>query len=880
MNASLRLAAGAIFGASLIWGIWRYGATETWELYRLFLGAAIAVLVCLWTLRGEGMQRRLLFLALVGGFLFVQIALKPTLEGRGYVLAAVGWMALFLSLVVASTGHKAGRGLVFFLILVGGLEAAYGLAQSLGDPTATGDVYRASGARGTFFNRNHFAGMLNLTLPLALGALYASYRRRGGRSETWAWTWVALLSCSFMGLAILVSQSRGGVLTLAATLAFMACVLGLRRRARGRGLPGLAAWLLLLTILGLGLAVGLDALGQRFALLSEGRAGRVPIYADSLRLIGDHPVFGVGPGMYRWRFRPYQTFNPGTRYDHAHNDYLETAAEWGVPVALLFWGFVGWCLYRASRSVFTSRSTFRQGLGLGCAGAIFSILLHSLVDFNLQIPTNLVIFCMILGLAWSLSPESRRSSPAFLESQPAESTVGPAPPLRSRRARRAATPVSSLARSPLLATGKRDVSRLLIRVALTLAILAAGWRVQQQLRAAEIARLEPTAAGLEEAVRLDPEGAGYHFRLGVAYRDLPELQDSSRARGHLERAVALNPYNWRYRRELAQLYELSSQISEAEAAYLAALELSPRSGSYRWRLANFYLRHRALDQALPQLELALAVDGDLLEAALELLLKAGASDQQIDQVWPADRDARRRLVGFLCRRPPATVEGELERPDLLRQLWNRMLADGEPVPIADGEVCVERLLTAGLFEEARNRWAELAGSHDMADLEFERGANLIWNGDFERDFTQAGLAWRARDGDGYAVTRAEGEGSDGSTALRITFDGSRNLSRVGVRQRVIVDPGLVYRLSFQASSQDLGTDQGVYVQVLDGPGRRQLLATEPVLGSTPWRRYSSDFVAENPWIDVLLKRDSSLRFDNRIGGVLWIDSLSLEAVGR
>ncbi len=214
-----------------------------------------------------------------------------------------------------------------------------------------------------------------------------------------------------MGLAILLSLSRAGVLTLIATLTFMSSLLALRRRAdrsagaRGRKSSGLALWLLPLTILGLGLAAGLDDLARRFAVSQQGWQGRTAVYADSLRLIRDHATFGVGPGMYRWRFRPYQTVQNRNRYDHAHNDYLEAAADWGIPAAAGIWGFVLWRFYRAFRVFLGSRSTFRQGLALGCLGAVFSILLHSLVDFNLQIPTNLMIFCAILGLAWSL--ESR-----------------------------------------------------------------------------------------------------------------------------------------------------------------------------------------------------------------------------------------------------------------------------------------------------------------------------------------------------------------------------------------------------------------------------------------------------------------------------------------
>ncbi len=415
MSTRLRIVAATIYGAALTWGIWRHGATETWELYRLFLLAAVSALIIAWSypvssLRG---QMPLLLLLLAGCFLFSQISLQPTLQGRGFVLAALGWIAFFTSFAVVSNGRGGGHRLFLFLIIVGGFEAVYGLVQALGEPTSSGGFYRLNGARGTFINRNHFAGMLNMILPLALGSLFIRFYHRGSRrsprSETYAWTWVMILSCSFMGLAILLSLSRGGVITLIATLAFMSCLLVLRRGTRKKGL--LAVWLLPLTILGLGLAAGLDALTERFAFFQDGWEGRAVIYANSLELIRDNAAFGVGPGMYRWRFRPYQTINPENRYDHAHNDYLESAADWGIPAAIVIWGFIAWRFIRAFRTLFESRSVYRQGLALGCLGALFSIFLHSLVDFNLQIPTNLMIFCMILGVAWSLeSPRMLKAS--------------------------------------------------------------------------------------------------------------------------------------------------------------------------------------------------------------------------------------------------------------------------------------------------------------------------------------------------------------------------------------------------------------------------------------------------------------------------------------
>ncbi len=423
------------------------------------------------------------------------------------------------------------------------------------------------------------------------------------------------------------------------------------------------------------------------------------------------------------------------------------------------------------------------------------------------------------------------------------------------------------------------MNRLLIRIVLPLLIIAAGWRVFEQFRAARMARQQPTLEGLQEAIRLDPEGSDYHFRLGVAHRDVPELRDTDRARSHLEKAVALNPYNWRYQRELAQLYELSDQIQEAEDAFVRAVSLNPGSSSYRWRLANFYLRNRSIDQAVPQLELALAANHRLSKPVLGLLLRTGASYPQIERAWPGDPESLRRLLPLLCR-PPSGEAGSKEGgtiQDFRRRLWDRLLAGAEPLPLADGQVYVERLIEERRFEEARARWIELAGSNGWSDAGFEQRHNLIWNGDFERPLTQTGLGWQVRDAGGYSAARLEGEGSDGSHALRIAFDGSQNVSSLTIQQRVIVEPGRSYRLSFDVRTQDLSTDQGVFLAVQDGPSHRRLAATEGFRGSLPWTVHTAGFVAEGPWVLVLLGRDSSLRFDNQIGGVLWIDSVSLES---
>ncbi|MDA2932707.1 O-antigen ligase family protein [Acidobacteria bacterium AH-259-D05] len=410
---------GVFLGVALLLGLFIYPGRDAQTYYRLFIIFLLPALIAALRLRALK-EARFLALLLIGSFLLTQVILQPTVTGRGFVIASLGWLALSFALVLTGRQRKAARDLLLFLILAGGAEALYGLIQSLGQS--------GSLAQGTFTNRNHFAGLLNMTIPLALGGLFTHYFRfkERLRSEAYARAWIVLISLAFMGLGILLSLSRGGTLTLIATLVLTSILLTLKKQLRrGRKLSGAAAWILLFTTLGLGSWVGMEALLSRFG---QRETTRVVVYRDSFNLIAGQPLLGIGPGMYQWRFRPYQSLDVEKWWDQAHNDYVQSAAEWGIPMAMFFWGFVVWRLWRSIRVFFDSRDAWRQGIGLGCAGAIFSILVHSFVDFNLQIPVNLMIFCMILGLAWGLD-----FKPAKSAKESTKDTKDPSPSAKERQ---------------------------------------------------------------------------------------------------------------------------------------------------------------------------------------------------------------------------------------------------------------------------------------------------------------------------------------------------------------------------------------------------------------------------------------------------------------
>jgi O-antigen ligase len=128
-------------------------------------------------------------------------------------------------------------------------------------------------------------------------------------------------------------------------------------------------------------------------------------------MIGANPA-GVGTGNFQDQYRKYQTFRLDLLIDHAHNDYLETAAEWGLPLAAAFWSFLFFVVIRGVRLFVTTDSPEQRGILLACTGAIFSILVHSFTDFNLQIPSNAILFFTFVGISLALPLPEEAGNPA------------------------------------------------------------------------------------------------------------------------------------------------------------------------------------------------------------------------------------------------------------------------------------------------------------------------------------------------------------------------------------------------------------------------------------------------------------------------------------
>ncbi len=402
-----KLRPGVFFSAALAlaWGLSLAGAARPSTYYLLFLCYAVLTALVLLTAPEPQLGNWRWFPVYgVGAFLILNVVFRSPLLARGYIVLSLGWMAFVLTALLIDRDWRKARFLALFLAAIGIAEALHGLGQAVANFDSPGHM-----ATGTFLNHNHYAGVLNLTLPFGFGtALYYLSRRRrhkGDRWELYSKAWAALLAAAIVGLPVVLSVSRAGIVVFVVCLTVSFLLLGHKRREHRRSAPGGAAMLAVTLVLVIALSSGLalDHVLARFSELGPDSGFRLAVYRDTVTILRSNLWTGIGPGMFEWRFRPVQTADENIVVQHAHNDYLETATEWGIPVAVAFWVLVVWLWYRSVRLFLTTRRPWTEAIALGCVFALLSILLHSLVDYNLQIPSNLMVFASVLALSWRLT---------------------------------------------------------------------------------------------------------------------------------------------------------------------------------------------------------------------------------------------------------------------------------------------------------------------------------------------------------------------------------------------------------------------------------------------------------------------------------------------
>ena len=392
-----------------------HGAVENWSVFTLEIGAALLFL--LWgglALRDRRVEIRwnwvYLPLLTLGGFALLQrltgLSVYPYAT-KIELLKAGAYILLFFLTVESFRTLDDWKSFVWFLVILGSFASLLAIVQYF---TFNGKLYwfqvlpRGIVPFGPFVNHNHFAGFVELISPPGLAMLLTGAVRRDKLPV------LILLTVLPIG-ALALSASRGGIISFLFELVLLTLLVGRKGEAKRQLLMagGLALVAGLLAIwLGLGWTV------ERFEHSTPGDLSsdrRVSIYRDSLHIVRDHPWTGTGLGTLETVFPRYESHFDGLVVDHAHNDYLELLAETGLIGGVCMLAFVVLLAWRGLSNLRRANSPACRAIYSGAVVACAGLLTHSMVDFNLHIPSNALLFLLLAAMATSGIPEDVRSFP-------------------------------------------------------------------------------------------------------------------------------------------------------------------------------------------------------------------------------------------------------------------------------------------------------------------------------------------------------------------------------------------------------------------------------------------------------------------------------------
>jgi O-antigen ligase len=418
-------------------------------------------------------------------------------------------------------------------------------------------------ASGTYINANHLAGFLGMMVPLALSYMLMS-RFTPTMKVLFAYCALAMLA------GIGITLSRGGILATSATLLVFFLVLLFQR---GYWLPALGV-LAALVALGIAFEAEFESVQKRFEFtFKSGHLEdiRVDYWPAAIHIFEDHPLWGGGPGHFDSEFARYRPPIAQIRPVYAHNDYLNTLAEWGVTgmaiiaaaCALLYYGALKtWpALRQADLEAGAAQKSDRSAFLMGACMGLLALLFHSVVDFNMHVPANAAIAVTLMAL---ISAQWRFATERFWKNP-------------GRPGRILLTVMMAAAMAWLAAEGARR-----------------GREAFWQRRAAdETASWNDRLAGLEKAYEAEPANFENSYNLGEYYRvsslqgDRGYEDQARQAMQWYAKSMASNPLDAFVPMRYGMCLDWLGETNQASVYFGLADRLDPNNG----HVALFQGRH-------------------------------------------------------------------------------------------------------------------------------------------------------------------------------------------------------------------------------------------------------------------------------------------------
>jgi len=340
------------------------------------------------------------------------LSIDPSLTWRGLAFLCC-YGLLLIGLVSFLTRHSVVR-LVGSIAALGMCVATEGIAQRALSSSKIYGFWEPLEPRtspfGPFVNRNHFAGWMLMTIPLTLGliaGLASRSTRRTGRGWRGLMVWglspdgakivAATLAVVVMALALVLTNSRSGIIGFVVILTAASVWSREKRRAQRWAVAGLLAALGVLIFSWAGIDVVVATFTDQGTL---DLSGRLPIWKDTERIIRDFPLAGTGLDTYGVATVLYQRVLPLEHLREAHSDYLQLAAEGGLLLGIPIASAIAALIAEIRRRLCDrDGSRMLYWIRVGAIGGLLAISLQEIADFSLQMPGNALLFVVLVAIS-------------------------------------------------------------------------------------------------------------------------------------------------------------------------------------------------------------------------------------------------------------------------------------------------------------------------------------------------------------------------------------------------------------------------------------------------------------------------------------------------
>lgn len=313
-------------------------------------------------------------------------------------VSALHFLALLfffsMSLVFIDSAARL-RKAVAIIGIFGFAYSFYAILQFVLSPDKIYGIYETQFAVpfGSFVNRHNFAAYMQMTLSLPAGLLFVGAVNKDKKL-------LYITAIALMGIALLLSGSRGGLIAFLAEIIFLV-MLTTDSKSRGKlFLKSALAVVMIGAIIAGSIFVGGESSLTRLAETTASQdvtTDRAHIWRVTLDVITDNLPFGAGLGAFGVAYTPSDSKSGLERVEQAHNDYLQVAADAGIIGVLIGAVFI-FFLFRLGLRAAKVRNTYRRGVAAGALAGCFAILVHSLFDFVLHTTAISILFLMLAAL--------------------------------------------------------------------------------------------------------------------------------------------------------------------------------------------------------------------------------------------------------------------------------------------------------------------------------------------------------------------------------------------------------------------------------------------------------------------------------------------------